>query len=101
MSSPEAIYFTSNSEYKKLENLKVTNDIKVLIINNSFSLTLAPFLALHFKEVHMYDLRTRFGGSAEGVIQKSNEIQPDIVLQVQELDSALPLEIIVELKEST
>lgn len=95
---PEGIYFGSNTEYKKIDNLISDNNFKLLIINDSFSLPLAPFLSLYFNEIHMYDTRTNFGGSTEGFIKKLHEIQPDVVLQIRTYSNSLTAEALAEVK---
>lgn len=85
-SSPENIYFGSNTEYKKITNLLSENDLKVLVINDSFSLPLVPFLSLYFSEVHMYDFRSYYNGSPDGFVSYLHEINPDIVLHIRNLE---------------
>lgn len=82
----EGVYLTKNNEYVKITNQSVGNETKIMLLNDSFSLTLAPYLAQHYKEVHMYDVREKFGGSPEEALAKIQEIKPDIVLQVRILN---------------
>ncbi len=71
--------FDLSDEYAKITNNYAQNDSKIFVIRDSFGAAIAPYLALHFKEVHLYD--PRYGqASGEMLVQKLNEIQPDIVL---------------------
>lgn len=79
---PEIIYLGGNIEYRKIVNKNAMNNNKIMLINDSFSLPLAPFLALHFEEIHMYDAREQFGGSAESFKMIIDQVNPDIVIQL-------------------
>lgn len=81
---PESIYFGENLEYRKIVNYNANNEYKILVVNDSFSLPLIPFLSLQFKETHMYDVREQFGGSAQGLSNKIAEIQPDYVVRIRD-----------------
>lgn len=85
----EKLFLDGNIEYRKITNLMANNNIKVMLINDSFSLPLAPFLAIHLGEVHMYDVREIFGGSTEGLADTFEEVQPDIVIQIRTTEPSL------------
>lgn len=70
-----------NGNYFKIINENSPNDKKIMILRDSFTASIAPFLALHYKEIHLYDVR--YGDKEAGFIQKLHEINPDIVLQVR------------------
>lgn len=74
-----SIYTGDNYDYAKITNKKSTNKKKIFLIKDSFSLAMAPFLALHYDEVHMYDMRK---GSSEDLIKKIDEVNPDIVVNM-------------------
>lgn len=93
-------YLDGSADYVCIQNLDRPNNKKILLIVDSYSKPLAPFLALHFSEVHMYDVRTNYGGSTEGFIQKLHEIQPDIVLQIRTTNSTLSALALEELELS-
>lgn len=78
------VYLELNTEYIKIKNNLATNDTKVLLIKDSFSKPLAAYLALHYSEVHLYQV-----GSQETLLEKLHEIQPDIVLQVRTSTNSL------------
>lgn len=61
-----------------VQNEKVTDGSKVLVIRDSYSDSLAPFLAQRFSEVHLMDLRSYRGSVQEYV--KENGIQDVVVL---------------------
>lgn len=73
-----------NVEYRKITNYGSSNNLKILVLNDSFALPLVPFLALHYGEVHMYDIRDWVGGTPEGFIETIERVKPDIVIQIHE-----------------
>lgn len=89
------VYLDSNTEYVKIVNNQALNDKKILLIKHSFSQPMATFLALHYKEVHLYQQ-----GTQEELLKILHEIQPDIVLQVATTNDSLTAEAKVELETS-
>ena len=63
-----------------IQNLDSNNEIKILTINDSFGLTLAPYLSLVADEVHMIDFRAHNGNFNGSVRKYIEEYRPDIVL---------------------
>lgn len=51
------IYLDGNHPYTVIENTAATSDEKLLVIKDSFAHSLVPFLADHFSEIIMVDLR--------------------------------------------
>lgn len=94
LSSSNLTPFTNNgygytnfyNEYAKFTNHLVENDQKIFILRDSFSRTLAPYLALHYKEVHLYDLRVDSINGKETMLRLIQEIQPDIVLSINAVE---------------
>lgn len=82
-------FFTENThktfseliDYVKIINHDAKNDKVIMILRDSFTRTLGIYLSLHYKEVHLYDVR--YGDKQDGFIKKLHEINPDIVLQVR------------------
>ncbi|MCM1046569.1 MAG: hypothetical protein NC417_13780 [Candidatus Gastranaerophilales bacterium] len=60
----------------EIDNLKIGQDKKILMIKDSFADTVFPFLALGVSEMDIIDLR-HFTGSLRGYIEEMN---PDIVI---------------------
>ncbi|MFI3250427.1 MAG: hypothetical protein R3Y07_05640 [Eubacteriales bacterium] len=71
-------YLLPNTEYVKLVNLQATNDLKVLLVKDSFSMPMAAFLSLHFAEVHLCQQNDH-----EEFLRTLHEIEPDVVLQMR------------------
>lgn len=80
-SKNEYTVYPLHFDYSKITNHNATNDAVILILRDSFTSTLAPYLAMHYKEIHLYDLR--YGNKQEGFIEILHQIEPDIVLQIQ------------------
>lgn len=78
------IYLQGNLvDYYKIINYQTENELKVLMLRDSCSLNVAPFLSLHWNELHLYDLRY---GSISAFLDLIDKIQPDIVLQMVSVD---------------
>ncbi len=81
--SPYSVYDTNRS-YTKNINHEAINDVKLFIIHDSFGLPVSPFLLLQYKEVHQFDMRYNNdnGEATKILIDKLNEIQPDLVIML-------------------
>lgn len=75
-------YLPNLMEYSVVTNRLATNDKKIFILRDSFSQVLAPFLALHYSEIHLFDLRGNPEENSNLFLEKIEEIQPDIVVQL-------------------
>lgn len=75
---PTRIYTGDNYSLSIIKNELAENDIHILLIRDSFSRVVAPFLASTCKEIHIIDLRT-FDESVTEYINK-NDIDICIVL---------------------
>lgn len=74
---PYSMYLGGNYDFVKIINNKTaTNDKKIFLIRDSFSLALVPYLSSHYSEVYLYDLRE---GTQADMIQKIEQVNPDIV----------------------
>lgn len=78
-------YFEFYTEYVTFTNHLVENDKKIFVLRDSFSVALVQYLALHYKEVYVYDLRYNIDGK-EIMLQLINDIQPDIVLNISAVE---------------
>lgn len=79
-SNPYSVYLKQDYDYMKIKNNNIDNNKKIFIIKDSFGIALAPFLALHYGEVHLYDLRPDYvGGNMDDMISKIESIKPDLV----------------------
>ena len=72
-------FFYDNQGYVKITNLELNNNKKIFLIKDSFGINVAPFLALHYEEVHFVDLRLF---SNKDMLAKLDEIKPDIVATI-------------------
>lgn len=68
-----------------------SNGPKVLMIRDSFSLAVAPYMALSCSEIYLVDVRKTNGNFFGSVRTLINDIRPDVVLVLycQPLDSSL------------
>ena len=73
--NPYSTYLHSDNPVVILKNNNVEQG-KVLLIKDSFSNVMAPFLSLSFREVHMLDLRA-YTGSVKSYIERN---EPDVVV---------------------
>lgn len=71
-----ASYMNGRQACAQIYNHMAENDIRILLISDSFGATVAPFLALEVSEVDFIDPRL-FNGSIESYIRES---EPDIVV---------------------
>lgn len=76
--NPYGVYLTSDLR-TSISNYNATNDTTILIIKDSFSLAMAPFLALHYQNVELYDLRLPTSSPTE-LLAVIEEVEPDVVL---------------------
>lgn len=71
-----SVYDYSNRPLINIENKAEAEDKKILVVKDSFSNCMAPFLALSVRQTDVIDLRY-FTGSLETYIRKT---EPDVVL---------------------
>lgn len=76
--NPYAVYSLPMSGYAIIKNHKATNTNKILFLCDSFSNTIASFLAPQFSELHFLDLR----GEKKDLFGIIEEIKPDIVVML-------------------
>ena len=74
--NPYGAYNHADRPLIQIENELTENDCKVLIIHDSFSNCVIPFLALENKSIDALDLRT-FDGSVKAYMEES---RPDLVI---------------------
>lgn len=75
-------FLFGNQDMTKITNLNAKNDTVIFLLKDSFSLPLACFLASHYKELYLFDLRTGIDLERPDIFTKVEEINPDLVLQV-------------------
>ena len=66
-----ATFMYGNPALARIKNTKVQNDTKLLLIHDSFSAVVAPYMALGVSELDAIDLRY-FNGSLENFIQQND-----------------------------
>ena len=71
------VYMEGNHELIQCHNHLADNDIKCLIMINSFGCVLCPFLALEFSELDCIDVRSF---TEQSVADYIRETQPDVVV---------------------
>lgn len=74
-----SMYLHGDQEYTKITNHLAENQVKLLFIKDSFTLPVACFLALHYQEIHLIDLR--YDKSLDDILEMIQEIQPDLVVE--------------------
>ena len=72
-----------NPPYQKITNLNNPNGPKILMIRDSFSIVVAPYLAESCSELLMLDTRSGNGNFTGSIISCIEEFNPDIVLALQ------------------
>lgn len=75
---PGRVYTGDNYSLMTIKNLNATNSTKILLIKDSFSKSVVPFLASTCKELHAIDLRTFDGSVSEYALE--NGIDAVVVL---------------------
>ncbi len=76
--NPYAIYLTSDLE-TNIVNHKAENETSVFVIKDSFALVMAPFLAMHYDNVYLFDLRLDTC-TPKDLVEALEEVDPDVVL---------------------
>ena len=69
-----------NRPLTRITNLYNDNGPKILIIRDSFSLAMAPYLALMAKEVDLIDVRSNLGDFSGSIKTFIDDTSPDIVI---------------------
>lgn len=73
------VVYPFHSDYTILRNELAENDLKLFFLRDSFMAPVASFLAQHYKEIHLFDLRY---GSVDLLIEQIAMVQPDLVVQI-------------------
>ena len=68
---PGRVYTGDNYSLMTIQNLNATNNTKILLVKDSFSKTVIPFLASTCSELHVIDLRTFRGSVSEYAAEKN------------------------------
>lgn len=76
---PYSAFMRNGNALTRIVNHNASNDLKVLIVYDSFGRTVAPYLSQCFAEMDTIDLR-RFDGSLETFIKKEGKYNAIIVL---------------------
>ncbi|WP_144697751.1 DHHW family protein [Fictibacillus phosphorivorans] len=79
------VYMGGNASQIVVKNEKADNDLKVLVLKDSYANPMIPLLSAHFKEVHVVDLRLN-GGNMYDYLNKQDL---DMVLFVHNVSSAI------------
>lgn len=72
-----------NPPYEKITNYKNPHGPKILMIRDSFSIVVAPYLATSCSELVMLDTRPNNGYFTGSIISCINDFKPDVVLALQ------------------
>ena len=80
-----------NRPYEKIINLNNPNGLKILMIRDSFSIAVAPYLACSCSELVLLDTRSENGNFTGSVVSCINQFKPDIVLALQSKPQTLTL----------
>lgn len=89
--SPYETQLYGNQPLSKVENLRNPDGPKVLVLGDSFSLALVPYLSLAAKETALIDFRRDQGNFTGSIRTYIREMKPDIVLLAYEPGSAYTL----------
>lgn len=73
------VYNGGNYSFVKIKNNNMKNNMKLLLIKDSFAIPFEPFLSLNFEEVTMIDLRYIKNFNLCGYI---NENKPDVTIML-------------------
>ncbi|MBQ7578013.1 MAG: hypothetical protein IJT21_07105 [Synergistaceae bacterium] len=76
--SPYQAYMYGGRPIVKIENLLAHNEKKLMMVYDSFSLPVIPFMALDIKHIEAIDLR-QFNGSLETYIKRN---KPDLIIAI-------------------
>ena len=76
--APTNLYFHGRRPIMKIENLLADNDKKLMLVFDSFSMYVLPFLALDIRHIEAVDLR-QFNGSLETYIKRN---KPDAIILI-------------------
>jgi DHHW protein len=80
------IYMGGNASNMVIKNEQAENDLKILVMKDSYANPMIPLLSQHFKEVHVIDLRLN-GYSAYDYLDKNKDL--DMMLFVHNVSSAV------------
>lgn len=76
--NPYTVY-PFHSDYTIIRNELAENELKIFFLRDSFLAPTACFMAQHYKEIHLFDLRY---GSIDLMLEQIELVQPDIVVQI-------------------
>lgn len=80
-----------NRPYEKITNLNNKNGPKILMIRDSFSIAVAPYLAFSCSELVLIDTRNTNGNFTGSIINCINQFKPDVVLAIQSSPQSITL----------
>ncbi len=80
-----------NRPYVKITNNNNPDGIKIVMIRDSYSLVVAPYLAASCSEMILLDTRSDNGNFTGSIINVINEEEPDVVLVLQRSPQPLTL----------
>lgn len=72
-----------NRPYEKIVNLNNPDGPKILMIRDSFSIAVAPYLALSCSELVLLDTRSSNGNFTGSIVNCIGQFEPDVVLAFQ------------------
>ena len=80
-----------NRPYVRIQNMANPNGPKILMIRDSFSLAVAPYLALSCSEMILLDVRSARGNFTGSIINCINQFKPDVVIALESLPHSIKL----------
>ena len=80
-----------NKALIEISNLKNTDEPKILMIRDSFSIGVAPYLALSCSNLALIDTRADQGNFTGSIINYIDNYEPDIVIVLQSIPQDLKL----------
>lgn len=78
------IYLDGNHPYTVIKNETAASDEKLLVVKDSFAHSLVPYLADHYSEIIMIDLRY-YTGSVSALVQNENIARVLVVYSIDNL----------------
>ena len=78
--SQYAAYLGGDFAYEIIKNNLSGNDKKIIILKDSFSDCVLPFLSLGISEIHAFDLRDITGYKIDSIYKYIDDIEPDAVI---------------------
>ena len=80
--SPYSTYSGGDFRLQIMQNLNADNDVKILMVRDSFACAVSPFLALNCSELYMLDIRhhENYVGKKVNPADYIAEVKPDYVI---------------------